>query len=181
MSYKQLYFFVEGPDDERYIEKVIKPVLESQYDMIKVIRYAKLPKIVIENFIRTYKNQPSSDYLFLCDMDARGDQSCITKRKEKERNKYGNLINSDKLIVVKEEIESWYLAGITTDNATKFKIKTFADTESITKEEFRQMIPKKFLSSNDFMVEILKEYSLEQAQKVNGTLNYFIKKHIIKD
>lgn len=89
MSYKQLYIFVEGSDDERYIDKVIRPILLSNYSNIKVIKYATLLKVTVERFINTYRNQDSSDYLFFCDMDARGDKSyCISKRKEKVQNKY---------------------------------------------------------------------------------------------
>ncbi len=181
MEYRQLFIFVEGPDDERYVEKVILPILKEKYAHIKVIKYAKLPKTVVENFIKTYKKQPSSDYLFLCDMDARGNSAlCITKRKEKEQNTFGNLIDRDKLVVVKEEIESWYIAGITPENLKKLKIKPFTDTQSMSKEEFVRLIPKNFISTNDFLVEVLKEYSLEQAQSLNASLSYFITKHCIQ-
>lgn len=179
MSYKELFIFVEGPDDERYINTIIRPLLKEKYSFIKIIKYASLPKIAIENFIKTYKKQIHTDYLFICDMDARGDNSlCITKRKEKEQNKYGSYLEIDKIIVVREEIESWYLAGITSINLAKFKVKPFSDTQLITKEEFEKMIPKNFISPNDFMVEVLKEYSLEDAKKNNKSLRYFTNKHI---
>ncbi|WP_243345454.1 DUF4276 family protein [Parabacteroides sp. FAFU027] len=181
MEYRQLYIFVEGPDDERYINQVIKPILKDQYNDIKVIKYAKLPKVVVQNYIKTFNKQQSSDYLFLCDMDARGNSTCITKRKEKEQGIFGNVIDNDKMVIVKEEIESWYLAGITSDHLQKFKIKPFTDTQSITKEEFVRLIPKNFNSTNDFMVEVLKEYSIKQAQSLNSSLNYFITKHCIQE
>lgn len=38
------------------------------------------------------------------------------------------------------------------------------------------MIPKTFISPNDFMVEILKEYVLQEGQEKNASLNYFIGK-----
>jgi hypothetical protein len=179
MSYKQLFIFVEGPDDERYIDTIVRPQLEERYSFIKIIKYASLTKIVIESFIKTYKKQIHTDYLFICDMDAKGDNSlCITKRKEKEQNKYGSYLEIDKIIVVKEEIESWYLAGITPTNLVKFKIKSFSDTQLVTKEAFEKMIPKNFISPNDFMVEVLKEYSLTQAKNINNSLKYFVNKYL---
>lgn len=79
---------------------------------------------------------------------------------------------------MKEEIESWYLAGIIESNLSKFKISPFTDTQSITKEEFERMRPKNYGSSIDFMVEILKEYSLEQAKILNSSIKYFVSKHV---
>lgn len=179
MSYKELFIFVEGPDDERYIKTVVSPKLEDVFSFVKIIKYATLSKTIIENFIKTYKKQIHTDYLFICDMDARGAKSqCVTKRKEKEQNKYGSYLEIDKIIVVREEIESWYLAGITSTNLIKFKIKNFTDTELVTKEEFEKMIPKNFISPNDFMVEILKEYSIDQAKDVNNSLKYFADKYL---
>lgn len=140
-----------------------------------------MAKIAVEAFVKTCKQKESYDYLFVCDMDARGDKTlCITSRKQKEQNKYGrNLLEINKIVVVKEEIESWYLAGITDAQATRLNIKRLADTTFTTKEEFERMIPKNYVSSNDFMVEILKNYSLEQGMEANSSLNYFAKKHLL--
>ena len=49
--------------------------------------------------------------------------------------------------------------------------------QPITKEEFEKMIPSKFISPNDFMEEILKEYALEEATHFNSSLKYFVVKH----
>lgn len=177
MEYKQLYIFVEGPDDERFINSVIKPILDKKYSLVKVIKYATLSKVVIENFIKTYDKQSSSDYLFLCDMDARGNKLlCITKRKAKELNTY-SFLNINKIVIVREEIESWYFAGINQQKSEEFKVKWLTDTHLLTKEAFMKIIPKGFNSSNDFMVEILKNYSLEEAILRNQSLKYFSEKH----
>lgn len=178
MSYKELFVFVEGPDDERYINAIVNPFLKEIYTSVIPIKYAKLPKTSVEKLIKTFKKQLSSDYLFICDMDARGDKSqCITKRKQKEQNKYGSYLEIDKIIVVKEEIESWYLAGIAPHKLVEFKIKTFTDTQLVTKEDFEKMIPKNFISPNDFMVEVLKGYSLDYAKDFNNSLKYFVTKY----
>lgn len=179
MDFKQLFIFVEGPDDERFVNKVILPHLQTKYSFIKLIKYATMTKMAIEALIKTCKQKMSYDYLFMCDMDARGDASyCITSRKSKAQNKYGQLLETSKIIIVKEEIESWYLAGITTEQATRLKIKLVEDTSLTTKEEFVKLIPQNFISTNDFMVEILKHYSLEQGIEANRSLNYFANKYL---
>jgi hypothetical protein len=180
MHDKQLYIFVEGTDDERFVKQIFKPLLSSAYHHIKIIRYAQLSPREVVKFVRTIKNQPDSEYLFMCDMDARGDLSiCITQRKRKEQARFNYCLDKDKIIVVKEEIESWYLAGITLENQQRFNIKPFINTETVTKEKFEKMIPKNFTSTNDFMIEVLKGFSLEKAIYFNTTLKYCVVKHIL--
>jgi hypothetical protein len=80
---------------------------------------------------------------------------------------------------VKEEIESWYLAGISSASLIKYKINSLGDTEQITKEEFQKLIPKKFESVSDFMIEILKDFSVNNAKMSNKSFAYLIRKHIL--
>jgi hypothetical protein len=47
-----------------------------------------------------------------------------------------------KIIVVKTEIESWILTGISTKLLEKFNIKSLPNTDRITKEDFRKMLPR---------------------------------------
>lgn len=176
-EFKQLYIFVEGPDDERIFENVFKPLILEKYSFVKVIKYAGLTKKAVKAFIRTFSNQNSSDYLFVCDFDARGDTSfCITKRKNKEIEKFGNILEQDKIRIVKEEIESWYLAGITSANLKKFKIKELKETELIDKEQFIDLIPRRFQNKTDFLIEIIKEFDIETGINKNNSMKYFVAK-----
>jgi hypothetical protein len=182
MDFKQLYIFVEGPDDERFMNRIILPLLTEKYNHIKIIKYAVLQPQVVINFVRTFKKQSNSDYLFFSDMDARGDvKYCITKRKEKIISKFSGHLENNKLFIVKEEIESWYLAGISETDAKRFKIKPFYSTDSLTKEDFEQLIPKKSFTPNDFMIEILNEYDFENALLRNRSLQYFAVKQLLND
>ncbi len=179
MSYKQLFIFVEGIDDERFVNQIVNPILQTHFHFIKIIKYAVMTKGDVAKIVNTCKPKEGFEYLFLCDMDSRGNNDlCITKRKQNLQNKYGNILEIDRIVVVKEEIESWYLAGINTIYLDKFKIKTFIDTEKVGKETFEKMIPKNFLTPNDFMMEVLKNYSLEHAIQVNKSLHYFKNKHL---
>jgi hypothetical protein len=176
MSFKILYIFVEGVDDERFIKTIFEPIFKNQYQLVvKIIQYTHLKNKDLEATIKSVKNNHLVDYLFLCDMDSRGDKTlCITKRKQKVMEKFPNQLEISKIIVVKEEIESWYLAGI---NFERFKIKKVSDTENITKEEFERMKPKSFDSLSDFKVELLKDYSLDKAISINKSINYLVKKY----
>lgn len=178
--YKQLFIFVEGTNDERFISSVFLPKWSGYYDFIKVIQYACKVPSEISKLISVIKNQSSSDYIFICDMDARGDKSlCIANRKEKINIKFSSLLELEKIIIVREEIESWYLAGIHRSSKFDYEIKISSPTDFVTKEEFNKEMPKNFDSLTDYLVEILKIYSLEQAVLNNNSLNYFHNKYVI--
>lgn len=180
--YNQLYVFVEGPDDKRLFEKVFQKSFEKEYNLVKPIAYSELQPKIIRNFINTFNHQKNTNFIFICDLDAKGDNRfCITKRKEKEKEKYDGLLTDKDILVVKEEIESWYLAGISIHNSEKYKITQTVDTEYITKEQLVGLMPKSFLTKTDFLVEILKDFDVEEGRKRNKSLNYFITKYIEKD
>ena len=61
--------------------------------------------------------------------------------------------------------------------AEKLKIKKLASADNITKEKFDALIPKKFTSRIDFMLEILKNFSIEIAKQKNNSFKYFIEKY----
>ena len=39
MEYKRLYIWVEGDDDFRFLEKLIKPLFKETYDRVEIIKY----------------------------------------------------------------------------------------------------------------------------------------------
>lgn len=76
-----------------------------------------------------------------------------------------------------KEIESWYLAGLDAQACKEFNIHNVPETDSITKEQFDALIPEKFISRIDFMLEILKVFSIESAKQKNMSFKYFIMKY----
>lgn len=177
INFQQLFIFVEGPDDERFVDLFIKPFFEKSFNFVKIIKYACKTPDEIKKLINVIKNNNKSDYIYLCDMDARGNKGfCITNRKANENKKINDTADLKKIFVVKEEIESWYLSGVSPGKASKYKIKLVDSTENLTKEKFQSLIPKSFKSKNDFMIEILKDYSVEQAVNLNSSLKYFLDK-----
>ena len=169
MRYKRLFIWVEGPDDKRFFDELIKPIFEKKYNLVEVREYAELKREKIDNFLRSIKAM-NADYFYVTDINQ---APCITAKKEKVRGKFKNL-DEDRIIVVIKEIESWYLAGLDDANSRKFRISSFRKTDGITKEQFNVLIPKNFDSRIDFMFEILKCFSTEIAKQKNKSFRYFL-------
>ena len=82
-------------------------------------------------------------------------------------------IDTEKIYIVIKEIESWYFAGVTDKKSREFGIKPMKHTNDLFKEEFNQLYHKIFKSRIDFMLEILKEYSISTAKQKNKSFKYF--------
>lgn len=174
MSYKQLFIWVEGIDDERFVEKILKPLFSTTYNQIKIIKYAGLKKEKINNFIISI-NAMNSDYIFLGDID---NSTCIRTKKTILSEKF-NKLDINNIIIVIKEIESWYLAGLDDDTCSQFNLSNFSNTNNLIKEQFNQIIPRKYDSRIDFMNDILKCFSLQIAKLKNTSFNYFLQKYSI--
>ncbi len=180
MSYKELAIFVEGPDDTRFIEAVIKPYLEDKYDYIDIIEYAQKKHQDIESRITVIK-RIEADYMYLADID---NIACITEKKAQIKQQIKN-IDDHAIIIVCKEIESWYYAGLNEEAFKTLGIKKpskYKNTDNLIKEQFYQSIPKKFENSRvDFMIEVLKLYNLNTVinKESNQSLLYFVNKYHI--
>jgi hypothetical protein len=117
-----------------------------------------------------------ADYIFLRDMDM---AACVTLQKERTQEIYTEL-DGNRLIIVRTEIESWYLAGLDESKQNKLKIPIYNHTDNVTKEQLDSLKPKPFVSRIDFMIEILKHYSVDTAQNQNTSFNYFFSKHLLR-
>jgi len=171
-SYKRLFIWVEGDDDERFFRNILKPKLHEKYDSVEIIKYATMKKEKVYNFVKSIQAM-GADYIYVTDIN---DFPCITAKKEEVQKRVKN-IDSSKIIVVIKEIESWYLAGLDAQACKEFNIHNVPETDSITKEQFDALIPEKFISRIDFMLEILKVFSIESAKQKNMSFKYFIMKY----
>lgn len=173
MPYKLLFILLEGDDDERFFEKIVKPLLQKRYSTTKFWKYSQQKQEKIVNFVKSI-NAMKADYICVRDFN---DAPCITAKKEKITDKF-NRITKDKIIVVVKEIESWYLAGLDENTSKKLGIRKKIETsDNITKEEFNQLIPKN-MPRIEFMREILKNYDVEIAKERNRSFGYFLNKWI---
>ena len=175
MPYKALYILVEGDDDERFFDKVVKPMLKEKYDSVKLWKHAQEKNKRVENFLKSIKGM-NAGYIYVLDINR---AQCITAKKEEIQNKFGN-IDEDRILVVIKEIESWYLAGLDDTCSKKFRISLCDTTDDLTKKQFNNLIPKKFGSRIAFMQEILKCFDIETAKRKNESFRYFLKKYDCK-
>ncbi|MEM3566755.1 MAG: hypothetical protein QXK47_04340 [Candidatus Bathyarchaeia archaeon] len=171
MNNRELYLFVEGVDDERFFEIVIKPQLQKKHGAIKIIKYAAMKKDKINSFIKSIKSM-GADYIYVTDIN---NSPCVTAKKNEVQIALKN-IDSEKIAVIIREIESWYLAGLDLSASRKLKIPNLNTTDNITKEQFNNLIQNSFDSRIDFMIEALKMFSVETARNKNKSFNYFISK-----
>ncbi|WP_456328300.1 hypothetical protein [Archaeoglobus sp.] len=175
-----IYFFVEGDDDRRFIERIVKPlVTDKGYVVYDPYKYAQEKP---ENVKDCYRNMKKfCKVCFLADFN---NSPCITARKKRINKKYS--VDFEDIVVVKPEIEAWYLAGVTdsiirSTSIPKSVRKRFKklglpnDCENITKEDFNRYIPKG-IERSAFMSLILDYYDLKIAVTKNKSLNRFITK-----
>jgi len=170
MAYKRLYVLLEGNDDKRFFEAIIKPRLITKYDLIKVWQYAQKPSRRTKNLLKAI-NAMNSDYLYLRDIN---NHPCVTAGIESVKRKYKNRIDVNYVLIVVKEIESWYLAGLNDKSCEELGLPAFDYTDNIDKEQFNKLIPKKYISRIDFMIEILKRFSVKTARQKNKSFGYFI-------
>jgi hypothetical protein len=168
---KKLYIFVEGNDDELFFKAVIVPRLRKKYNDIEIIQYAQLKKEKIELFILSI-NTLKFDYLLFGDLDY---HDSVNQKKKLIEARFSN-IDDKKIYIVIKEIESWYFAGVTDKKSKEFGIQPMKHTNELIKEDFNRLHHNTFKSRIDFMLEILKEYSISTAKQKNRSFKYFTDK-----
>ncbi len=170
MAYKRLWVFLEGNDDERFFTSVIKPIFDDMYDFVKPWLYAQKKPTKARDFLRSIKSM-GSNYFFWADINS---FPCVTAKKKSVTDNYGPRLDADNIMVVIRKIESWYLAGLTERGCKKLGVRAFRNTDNITKEKLEGLMPGKFDSRIDFMVEMLKSFSVNTARQKNKSFAYLM-------
>ena len=115
-----------------------------------------------------------ADYVFLADINR---QPCVTAKKRKLTDHFPEL-DDDRTVVVVMEIESWYMAGAEDRACRRLGLQPSRSTDTLTKEQFSELVPKRFDSRVDFMAELLKCFSIETAKGRNRSFRYFVERHV---
>lgn len=167
-----LFIFVEGTDDERFFETLVKPKLEGSYAWVTLQRYSQTSWRKTKSLIH---NLPKigAEYILIADID---DCPCVTIRKQKIKEKLP-IVEEERIVVVIKEIESWYLAGLDSGECEALSLPEMPSTENVDKEQFNRLIPGLFDSRIDFMVEILKRFASSVAKSKNTSFKYFCEKY----
>lgn len=169
--YRQMWVFVEGKDDRRFVDRVLRPILERQYDHVDTWMYAQESHDRTVGFLRSLQSM-KVDYLFLADID---ESPCVTAKKEALTSKYHRAVEAANVLVVVREIESWYAAGVDDAAWRELAIASPSSTDDMTKEQFRNLMPRRFNDSVvDFMVELLSGFRIDLARGRNRSFCYLM-------
>jgi hypothetical protein len=175
LSYKRLHLFVEGPDDSRFFKSVkINNLFKVVCNYVNIYEYSEKPDKNVNGYLKTIY-QMNEPFIFSADFNS---NPCVSQKKESLLESYIRLNDENRICLVVIEIESWYLAGLDDDACRKHKIRKRKFTDDITKEKFDSLIPRAYDSRNDFMIEILKDFSIETAKQKNKSFKYFCEKFI---
>jgi hypothetical protein len=170
---KRVVVWVEGDRDRRFFEAVVKPFLAPPFDQVLVKEYRQTKPTLINRLLRAMSHQ-GFDHIFVTDMNS---APCATIRKQKVKERYPDLKDGE-IIVVSKEIESWYLAGLNADGEAALKVKCPASTDNLTKEDLDRLMPSRFDSNLDFLVELLKYFDVTTARRRNKSFEYFHRRHL---
>lgn len=172
-SFRKFTLFVEGDDDQLFADSILRPLLEPVCDYLEIYQYAQKRPSDIRRYIRSLDRIPDANYLFIADFDQ---GPCVTLRKSRLIDRYGSL-EPERILIVRREIESWYLAGLDSDAYEELRLPTHRNTNDITKEQFEGLVPSRFDNRTDFMVEVLNRFSAETARSRNESFDYAMGKH----
>ena len=176
MPFRRLLVWVEGSDDETFFNRVAKPFLQQTYDWVEVRAYRALKKAKLRQICRVFRHIQGAECIFTGDLDA---APCVTAAKDRLSGHYPYVENRCIFVIV-QEIESWYLAGLSDDAFTELGIVRLANTDTVTKEQFASLVPNRFRSRLDFMSEILQRFSVDVAQQRNRSFRYFAERCLLR-
>ena len=168
-QYRRLFIFVEGDDDARFAKQLLVPALLARWDHVRTIRYAR-KKDKWEWVSRCIAGIRSmrADYWLLAD---RNSEPCVSAAKSRIKNAIRGL-DPARALVVAPEIEAWYAAGVPARHQKRLGLERTGRTVELTKEQFEQLIPKRYTSAADWKVDVLKVFAIREARKRNGSFAY---------
>ena len=175
------FIYVEGDTDKEFVNYVLMiPFLEKKSIILQPIPYQQKKNEDINKSIQTAQHSKQLDYMLLSDLDSHS-YPCITSRKKSRKQEY-NSLDLDKIFIVKEEIESWYVSGIDTSLKQFSNLNIPDNTDNLTKEDVDKIIEQSFFDSKIvFINEILKNFNLKLAYDRNTSFKYFIDKFDLMD
>lgn len=172
---RYLRIFVEGPSDKDLFEKKLKSVINKHFKAsrfcIEFIEYKSLSRFGAEeiNRILIMSRKYGDKVIFTGDC---AESHCITEAKDKLKKTYTE-INNYPIFIVKQEIESWYLAGLDKRAQKELGLEYYSDTDKIKRSRFKKMVPDEE-SYSVFLNKILPRFKLAVASKQNSSFKYFI-------
>lgn len=171
----KLFVFVEGFYDKKFFDDILSIKFQEKLSVtLFSVPYQIKKNVGVNNNIK-HLNSLKIPYIFISDLDSHS-YPCITSRKEKRKSEYSAL-DLDKIIIVNEEIESWFISGVDSNLSQFFEFDIPDNTEDLTKEDIDKMIEDShFISKKEFLFEISRHYDFDLAIKRNNSLKYFLER-----
>ncbi|KKK41318.1 hypothetical protein LCGC14_2735510, partial [marine sediment metagenome] len=171
---KRIGIFLEGDDDKRFFEKILKPFFSNFYPdyIFNIIRYrANKSDEIIKNYIKSFRDDEWK-FFFLRDFD-RG--PCYSEIFNKTIECFEQL-EEDEIFIVCKSIEGWYLAGVNDIFLRERGVNEhFEDTEKISKFGLKRLFPRG-TTMTTIMINMLKDYDINIAIEKNQSLRRTINK-----
>lgn len=169
---ERLNILVEGPTDQRFVERVLSPFLRTQYFPITIAQYATTPPGVIDDLIGSFRRQ-SEAYILMADNDH---YSCIVRRVADLIRKYPSAEPTRVQIIV-QEIEGWYLAGVGLSACAKLHLdhhRLSRGTDELVKEDVGTVRkPTCTMNVGELLVAACGTYDWKLARRRNASLDRF--------
>lgn len=178
--YSILFVFIEGDNDQRFFNRILHSRLKSGYNEARYILYSQKTRDYVNRYVKSINDMNGddliTDYVFVHDFDS---APCIQGKKDALSLHY-TLLDPTKIIIVKEEIESWYVAGLNRAKCSALGLPYSPRTEHISKERLEQQKPTRFTSMNLFLIELLDDeyFDHDVAVRRNATYAYFTRKYL---
>lgn len=174
MTFRRLFLFVEGDDDERFFRSVLLPSFQSAYQDIRFVQFSQRKKEKIIGYLHSIAAM-RADYIFVHDLDQ---LPCATAARDKLLKVFPQ-VSADRVQIVKAEIESWYCAGLPEEHPWRsLAARPHLDTSTVTKEAFEAAILHKGAPRVSTMLEILESFDLEAATRRNESFRRFVRRFI---
>ena len=173
MNKRRLFIFVEGNDDQRFFNRIVRPLVDNDYASVEIIMYASMKSVNVCRFVRSITAM-DHDFILCSDID----QERNVRAKKMALKTRFCPVEADRIIVIIQEIESWYLAGLDEKAQKRYSLRPYRGTNHITKEIFNRMIPRYYTSRIAFMAEILDHFEIEVAQEKNRSFRYFFTRFV---
>ncbi len=172
MTSRRVFVFLEGNDDVRFFSAVIIPLLRVHYPSVELITYAGLKSVKVDRFVNSILAM-QNDYILVADIDQ---EPNVRVKKQILLGRF-DALQKDHIMVIIKEIESWYLAGIDDHTSVELGIRQLRQTDFVTKEHFNRWIPRIYPSRIAFMVELLKHFSVDVAERKNRSFRHFMARY----
>lgn len=167
----RVFLWVEGQDDVLFAKRILKPIFKGYFQRVEIRQYAQIKAKKLQQLILAIREIGDTNIVF-ADFD---NHPCITSKKNYVNYRFRYVPYSFMFIVI-QEIEGWFLAGLSVRESRKVGVRSLPTTNHITKEHFIELKPKTGTRLK-FMHNILNHYNIQVAQKKNKSFHYLLQKY----